>query len=125
MSLSVGIDIVENDRIRNLIEKQGSRFLQRHFDPVEIVYCNGKSKPYLHFAGRFAAKEAIYKALKLDPRSWFPWREISIAVDSVGAPIVHLSKAVRMQLSADRVDVSISHCEHYAVAVAQASWADI
>ena len=63
MIIGTGIDIIEISRIRSSVDQWGGRFLQRVFNPEEIAYAQAHTIPYPHYAGRFAAKEAIYKAL--------------------------------------------------------------
>jgi len=109
----VGTDLVEVDRIRVLIEKWQSRFITRIFTADEIAYCQRQLRPALHFAGRFAAKEAVKKALYSSGiRVPVLFRQIQIDRTSTGAPIVQL-----IGLSHD-LCVSISHTTSYAVATA-------
>ena len=63
MVIGIGIDIIEIDRIKTSIETYGNRFLSKIYTPIEIDYCNSKANKFQHFAARFAAKEAVYKAL--------------------------------------------------------------
>ncbi|UCH63848.1 MAG: holo-ACP synthase [Fidelibacterota bacterium] len=109
----IGNDLVEVDRIQTLIERWADRFLLRIFTPDEITYCQRRAKPALHFAGRFAAKEAVKKALYSSGR--IPpvlFRQIQIHRDQYGAPIVHLP-GLEWNLR-----VSISHTTNYAAATA-------
>ena len=108
-SLELGLDIVEIDRIRRLA-RRAKRFLPRVFTAQEIAYCKGKKFPWQHFAVRFAAKEAVWKALDRDGISL---RDISVSRDERGKPGVLLKgrRAAGFRLS-------LSHSDHYAVAVA-------
>jgi len=90
----VGTDIVAVPRIAALMRARGAAFLERWFTAREIDYCSRKAVPSRHFAARFAAKEAVVKAL---PVAWdgpLPWRSIEIVTDARGAPSVVLSGAI-------------------------------
>ena len=114
-------------RIAALISGRGAVFLRRWFSPREISYCTAKAVPSRHFAARFAAKEAVLKAL---PVAWdgpLPWRFIEITNDQHGAPSVTLSGAIRQaaaRAGAGEIRVSLSHCGDYATAVATVAAAD-
>lgn len=90
--------------------RSNPRFLKRVFSRAEIAYCMGKKRPWQHFAVRFAAKEAVYKALGL---SGVVLRDISVARDASGRPSVILKGERRPDLG-----LSLSHSDHYAAAVA-------
>jgi holo-[acyl-carrier protein] synthase len=117
----VGTDIVSVPRIEALIRDGGSSFLQRWFTAVEIAYCTAKAVPSRHFAARFAAKEAVVKAL---PFAWdgpVPWRSVEIVNEAHGKPVVRLSGgllAAATRAGVDVVRVSLSHCDEYATATA-------
>jgi holo-[acyl-carrier protein] synthase len=117
----VGIDVVAVGRIAALMHDGEAAFLERWFTPREIAYCMGKAVPSRHFAARFAAKEAVVKAL---PVAWdgpLPWRYIEITNDPRGVPSVLLSGAILDAATRARVGeikVSLSHCDEYATAVA-------
>lgn len=114
--VSVGVDIVEVDRIHRAIEHFGSQFLDKIFTPAEIAYCRGKAQEASSFAVRFAAKEAFAKALKVGKAS--VWREVEIVRgEEAPRPIMVLHGSAREMLGSRRVDVSLSHTTHYAVAV--------
>ncbi len=117
----VGTDIVAVSRIATLMQDRGAAFLERWFTAREIRYCSGKAVPSRHFAARFAAKEAVVKAL---PMAWdgpLPWRSIEIVNDRRGAPSVSLSGAIGDAAASSGVTeirLSIAHCDEYATAVA-------
>jgi holo-[acyl-carrier protein] synthase len=121
MSDGVGTDIVAVGRIAALIRERGAVFLERWFTAREIDYCRGKAVPSRHFAARFAAKEAVVKAL---PMAWdgpLPWRSIEIVNDMRGAPSVSLSGPLLEAATSAGVGdirVSLSHCDEYAIATA-------
>ena len=112
----IGTDIVDISRIRDLIDIHPERFLKRTFTEPEQSYCVGKSDPAVHYSGRFAAKEAIKKALMTsgitDPISWV---EMEIVADQKGAPIVNLHNHLFSNLDCK---VSISHTQDTAIATA-------
>jgi holo-[acyl-carrier protein] synthase len=121
MTSGLGTDIVAVGRIAKLIDLRGLRFLQRWFTADEIAYCNAKSKPYVHFAARLAAKEAVLKALPIRWDGPIPWQNIEISHNEQGGPIVQLSGNILVSTTragVSRVLVSLSHCEEYATAVA-------
>jgi holo-[acyl-carrier protein] synthase len=107
----LGVDIVEVPRVARLARQK--RFLQRVFTPEEIAYCRGKKNAVQHYAVRFAAKEAVYKALG---KSGVGHKEISVRNDARGKPAVVL--AARLKRWEKRISLSLSHTAGYAVAVA-------
>ena len=117
----VGTDIVAVGRIAALMRDRGAAFLERSFTAGEIEYCSGKAVPSRHFAARFAAKEAVAKAL---PVAWdrpLPWRSIEIVNDPRGVPSVRLSGAIldaATRAGVGEIRVSLSHCDEYATAIA-------
>lgn len=106
--MNIGTDIVFIPRIEKVIKKWGKRFLERVFSSEEIKYCIKKQRPEVCFAGRFAAKEAIFKALG---REDMAFKDIEII--SEGPPFITLNKREKPSIK-----VSISHDENYAVATA-------
>ncbi len=114
--MRVGIDLIEIERIRRALERYPG-FRERCFTEAEIAYCDSRRNPAQSYAGRFAAKEAVGKALGRGVP--FTWREIEIA--GRGKPQVTLSGsmlAAARRLGVERVDVSITHSETTAAAVA-------
>lgn len=118
-SIGTGIDIVETARLERLIMRQGTRFLRRCFTEAEIAECEGTPLPALHYAGKFAAKEALYKALGLVWTGAFAWNCISVE-NRGGKPTVRLSGPLHGYEAAYRVELSITHAGAYAAAVALA-----
>lgn len=111
----IGIDIIEIKRINKLMEEYGERFFQRILTENEINYCKKFSKPELHFAGRFASKEAYSKAIGTGIGKQFGWKDIEILNNDKGKPyIIHLKEN---EFSKFRYEISISHTEEYACAV--------
>jgi holo-[acyl-carrier protein] synthase len=114
----VGTDIIEIERIKVAIERHGSRFLDRLFTEKEQSYCGRYKDPTPHYAGRFAAKEAILKALGTGLHAEMTWKEIEIVNDLQGKPEVQLSARLKASLAVAQIFLSISHCESYATATA-------
>ncbi|MBT3180665.1 MAG: holo-ACP synthase [Candidatus Marinimicrobia bacterium] len=110
----IGTDLVEVSRIRSALEKTGDRFLNRIYTPREQKYCQSKANPEIHFAGRFAAKEAIMKALKSSGiHEPIAFSSIEIQSSKTGEPIVVLA------LKCSGIcKVSISHTDSLAIASA-------
>ncbi len=109
----VGTDLVEVERIRSAVEKWSERFLERIFTPEEITYCQRQLRPALHFAGRFAAKEAVKKALySAGQPAPVLFRQIHVDRDAGGVPRVSVDGLE------SQPQVSISHVTHHAVATA-------
>jgi len=114
----LGNDIVEIERIRQSMERHGQHFLNRLFTSREQDYCYKFKDPVPHFAGRFAAKEAIAKALGTGFGTALSWHDIEILSDEQGKPIVRLSEAAKHRFRDPRILVSISHSASDATAVA-------
>jgi len=116
-----GIDIAQVGRISRAVDTWGDRFLNRIWTAQEIDYCWRKKNPFEHLAGRFAAKEAVSKALGLDWSKGLKWREIEIINNQLGIPEVGLSgeaKRTAQKLKVRKILLSMSHCNDYAVASA-------
>ncbi len=120
--LGHGIDIVETDRIRRMVEHHGRHFLDRVFTPREQRYCDENPKRYYEtMAGRFAAKEAVLKVLGTGWRGGIAWTDIEVLREPSGQPKVALSgECLRIagELGISRWHVSISHIATHATASA-------
>jgi holo-[acyl-carrier protein] synthase len=117
--LGTGIDIVECLRIAQMIERHGELFITRVYTDAEIEYCTTRKAATQHYSGRWAAKEAVLKALGTGWRRGISWRDIEIRNDRNGAPIVNLrggARDVMEKAGIRRLHVSISHCRSFAVA---------
>jgi holo-[acyl-carrier protein] synthase len=117
--VGTGIDIVECLRIAQMIEKHGELFITRVYTDAEIEYCTARKMATQHYAGRWAAKEAVLKALGTGWRRGIGWRDIEIRNDRKGAPTVQLRGGARDVMEHARIrrlHVSISHCRSFAVA---------
>ena len=118
MIRGLGVDIIEIARIRDLVEAQGTRFLERVFTAEEIAYCNSKPHRHQHFAARFAAKEAVSKALASGWAGEFRWKDVQVTNDPSGRPGVTLHGPLREQLGGGMILLSLSHSDTNVVAVA-------
>lgn len=119
--LGLGNDIIEIERIRESIEEFEDKFTGRLFTQKERTYCEEYTDPALRYAGRFAAKEAVAKALGTGFGQEFKWLDIEILNDERGKPIVHFTEDAKNRFQGSFF-VSISHCNQYASAVA--IWVD-
>ena len=118
MIQGVGIDIVDVARIRTAIDAWGLHLLKKVFTDVEVQYCKSKKDSYEHFAARFAAKEAVSKALEIGWSGGFRWKDVEIRNDPSGKPRVILYEHVNKLLAKSRVLLSLSHTGSTVVAVA-------
>lgn len=118
MILGVGNDIVEIARIKAVLARYSQRFLNRIFTSDEQDYCLKRKEPALHLAGRFAAKEAIVKALGTGFSQGLSWLDIEIRHDPNGKPIAVLSSFARELFGDLNLHISMSHCHQYATAIA-------
>ncbi len=119
----VGVDIIEIERVRAALDRHGDRFLRHVFLDREVGYCSTRRDPPRHYAARFAAKEAVVKALAVKRSMTFLWRDIEILRNADGAPAVRLTGRARRLADARRVrslKVSLSHSDTHAVAMATA-----
>lgn len=117
MKISCGVDIIEIDRIKESIEQIGEKFLKRVFTDNEIQYCESRKKQkYQHYAGRFAAKEAAFKAIseKIDDKYSICWKDFEVINNQQGRPCIKLVGIDEKTI--ESIDVSISHCKKYAIA---------
>lgn len=117
----LGTDIIEVQRIANSIERHGNRFLERLFTQEEINYCSKFRDFARHYAGRFAAKEAIVKALGTGISHEISWLDMEILNDERGKPFLNLSLKGKDLFGNPEIQLSISHCKEYAMAVALVS----
>ena len=119
--IGIGTDITECLRIAQMIERHGELFVGRVYTPAEIHYCQRRRQATQHFAGRWAAKEAVLKALGTGWRQGISWRDIEVQNAPGGRPTVLLhggAKQAADRLGVAHVFVSISHCRTHATAYA-------
>ena len=117
--LGIGIDVVETKRIESSISQFGDQFLNRIFTEKEIEYCKKHKNPYLHYAARFAAKEAIAKALGTGIGKEVAFTEIEVEKKESGEPTILLhdkAKSYAESRKMKQVLISLTHTEHYAAA---------
>lgn len=123
MIYGIGIDVVEVGRIEAAIERQGDAFLERLFTAREREYCSKQNRPALHFAARFAAKEAVSKALGTGMGGQAGWLDMEVERAESGAPKMVFSGKAAEFLTREgiaEVQVSLSHAKDYAAANAVA-----
>lgn len=121
MKILCGTDIIEISRIKKSIERSGENFLNLIYTEKEIAYCESKrNAKYSHYAGRFAAKEAIFKAISelLTDKFAISWKDAQVINDENGNPKIEFLKIKFEQI--ESIDISISHCREYAVATVTA-----
>ncbi len=118
MIKALGVDIVEISRIEEAITRYGDSFTERVFTPWEIHYCRSKINPMLSFAGRFAVKEAVFKAIGTGFAEGVKWKSVEVVNDPSGQPKVRLGKAIRDHIGDKNVLISLSHSKDYAIATA-------
>jgi holo-[acyl-carrier protein] synthase len=121
--IGIGIDVVEVERITSAIERYGPLFLNRLFTARERQYCDSHAQPPLHYAARFAAKEAVAKALGTGIGEHVGWLDLEIVNDTHGAPKLVLSGAAASfakNLGISEIQISLTHARQYAAANALA-----
>jgi len=122
--IGIGTDITECLRIARMIERHGDLFINRVYTSEEIRYCQNRKRSTQHFTGRWAAKEAILKALGTGWRRGISWRDIEIRNEPGGKPVVAVQGGVRdvvEQLGVRKLLITISHCHTHATAFAVAT----
>ena len=121
MVLGVGFDLVDIARVAAMLESKGERAVARLFSPAEAEYARARAEPARHFAARFAAKEAAYKALAgSEEARGIGWRDAEVAVEWDGRPrlVLHGRAAERAgALGVVRAHLSLTHSDHVAGAV--------
>lgn len=118
MIYGIGTDIIEISRIANNIERHNNHFLDRLFTKPEQDYCNKYKDSATHFAGRFAAKEAIVKALGTGFGESVSWLDLEILNDATGKPFLVSSERLNGLFNHPNIIITISHCKNYATAFA-------
>jgi holo-[acyl-carrier protein] synthase len=115
----IGIDVVEVERIASAIERHGEPFLAKLFTASERNYCDNQNKPALHYAARFAAKEAVSKALGTGIGGQAGWLDLEITRDAAGAPKLVLGGAAAAFAAENgiaEIQISLTHARDYAAA---------
>lgn len=119
--IGLGADVIEVERIRGVLERQGERFLNRVFTDEERVYCSKMKFPHKHYAARFAAKEAVSKCFSTGIGAELGWRSVSIYHGERQQPLVRLDEkgeGLLRHVGATHVHVTLSHTDTVAMAVA-------
>ena len=120
MIFGLGTDIIKVDRFEKMVAK-GRRYLKTIFTESEMNYCESKTRKSEHYAARFAAKEAVLKALGMGWRDGFTFSEIEILNDKLGKPMVFLHGKVEdyfQKQKLKQITISLSHSKENAIAVA-------
>ena len=121
--VGIGTDIVECLRIAQMIERHGELFLTRVFTQREIEYCSSRKAATQHYSGRWAAKEAVLKAMGTGWSNGISWRDIEVRNDESGKPNIALGGGAREtceKMQVHEMLISISHCRSHATAYAVA-----
>lgn len=114
----IGVDVVDVQRMKASLEEQGEALTSKVFTNKEIEYCRSKKNPHEHFAARFAAKEAVSKAMQTGWSGTFRWKDVEVVNEPSGAPLIVLYKEVAESLKRSKVHLSLSHTENTVVAFA-------
>jgi len=121
--IGIGTDITECLRIARMIERHGDLFITRVYTTEEIRYCQNRQQSTQHFAARWAAKEAILKALGTGWRRGINWCDIEIRKEAGGKPVVAMRGGLQdlvEELGVQQLLISYSHCRTHATAYALA-----
>ena len=125
MDITCGTDIIEIGRIKKLIDDANTKGLDKIYTKNEIEYCENRNNvKYQHYAARFAAKEAIFKAIssKLSNKFDISWNDVEVLNDENGRPKVNFVNEKVYGIK--NIEISLSHCKEYAVANVVAIWGD-
>ena len=117
--LGIGIDVVEVERIGSSMDEFGEKFVNRIFTNAEQEYCKSQKRPAIHYAARFAAKEAIAKAFGTGIGKEISWLDMEIVREDSGEPKVMMSgggATYAEKLKVADIKISLTHAEHYAAA---------
>ena len=122
--VGIGTDITECARIEKMIQRHEAHFLEHVFTEREIRYSSSKKRATEHFAGRWAAKEAVLKALGTGWIGGITWKDVEVVNEIGGRPKIVLhagAQNIAEQLGITEILISISHCSSHAIAYAVAS----
>ena len=114
--IAIGVDLCDVQRLNKIISEHGERFLKKVYTTGEIIYCAKKSNGSTAYAARFAAKEALLKAIGTGLRDGINWKDIEVVNDELGKPEFKLYGKTSSVIGNRRVMVSLSHTHEYAVA---------
>ncbi|HEX2852979.1 MAG TPA: holo-ACP synthase [Opitutaceae bacterium] len=119
--VGLGCDVIEVERVRGVLQRQGEKFLERVFTDEERAYCSRMAHPHKHYAARFAAKEAVSKCFSTGIGAEFGWRSVSVYHGERHQPLVRLDaqgEALLRTVGATHVHLTLSHTDTVAMAVA-------
>ena len=116
--VGIGVDVVDVKRMKVVLDSRGISLMRKLFTESEIAYCASKKNSHEHYAARFAAKEAVSKAMQTGWSGKFRWRDVEVINNPSGAPRVLLHDYVAEQLTKCHVHISLSHTENTVVAFA-------
>ncbi len=120
MIVGVGVDILEIERLRKTLARRGDHFVRRVYTLTEQEYCRARHDPAPHYAVRFAAKEAVFKALGTGWAKGVSWLDVEVARRAQEAPRIRLrgkAEEISLSLGCRSIHLSLSHSEENAVAV--------
>ena len=118
MIYGIGVDLIEIDRIKQAIERNGQRFIDRVYTVEEQAYCSQRPS-YACYAARFTAKEAFLKAMGTGLRRGMNWRDIEVYTDDLGKPYLRIHGYLQERCQTERlqrIHLSLSHSTAYAIA---------
>ena len=116
--MTIGVDLIEIERVRRALDRY-PRFRERCFTEAERAYCDSRKNPAQSYAGRFAGKEAVGKALGLGVARAFAWRDIEIVGRPKPSVMLHgRAQAWAERMAAGAIDLSMTHNRELAIAVA-------
>lgn len=120
MIVGIGVDVIEIDRVRKAIQSGGDRFVERVYTRAEQEFCRARIDPAPHFAVRFAAKEALFKALGTGWAKGVSWQDVEVQRDHPEKPRIVLRGGAQKWSVASgvkKVHLSLSHSQHSAIAL--------
>jgi holo-[acyl-carrier protein] synthase len=120
MIIGVGIDNVQTKRMKEMLLKWADRVEDRVFDGAELEYSKSKGETHLHLAARFAAKEALFKALGKGLSDGMTWNDVTVLNDESGKPYINLrkrAKEIAGEMDVSTIHLSLSHTDDCAIAV--------
>jgi holo-[acyl-carrier protein] synthase len=119
MIYGIGVDLIEVERVQQVITRTRQRFIRRIYTEAEQQYCATKHPPYACYAARFVAKEAFLKALGTGLRRQMRWRDIEVRRDPLGKPSLHVSDYLQERCLAQgirHIHLSLAHSASMAIA---------
>jgi holo-[acyl-carrier protein] synthase len=120
MITGIGVDVIQNERLRESIDRFGARFLNRIYTEAEKEYCSKSANPAIHYAARWAAKEAAFKALGTGWAAGVKWKDIEVIRLPSGKPELHVygeALTIATSQGANRFHVSLTHDQLISCAV--------